>query len=64
VKIACLDDLTLKKKKTVKTTKQNGARRKTHRPKEHGGTPQHQHGPKRREDRNPKYHEVQQKDVA
>jgi hypothetical protein len=33
---------------------------------EEGGMPQHRHCPpaKRREDRNPKYHEEQQKDVA
>jgi hypothetical protein len=55
--------------KVEETTKQKGARReKPHRPKpeEHEGMPQHQLCPltKRREDRNPKYHEEQQKDDA
>jgi hypothetical protein len=54
----------------VKNTKQKrGKRENPHRlkPEEHEGMPHHhQHCPlaKRREDRNPKYHEEQQKCVA
>jgi hypothetical protein len=41
-------------------------KRKKPKPEEQEGMPQHQHFPpaKRRGDRNPKYHEEQQKDVA
>jgi hypothetical protein len=57
--------------KAVETTNQNGEtirRGKPHRPKpeEQGDMPQHRHCPpgKHRGDRNPKYHEEQQKDIA
>jgi hypothetical protein len=53
----------------VTNTRQKGARReKPHMPKpeEQDGMPQHQHCSftKRREDRNPKYYEEKEKDVA
>jgi hypothetical protein len=50
----------------METTKQKEERREKPKPEEQEGMPQHKHCPpaKRREDRNPKYHEEQQKDVA
>jgi hypothetical protein len=53
----------------VETTEQKGKRRKKpHKPKpvEQEGMPQYQHCPyaKHREDKNPKYHEDQRRDVA
>jgi hypothetical protein len=59
----------LQEKAVRTTTKQKGARReKPHRPKpeEQEGMPQHQYCPraKRPEDRTPKYHKDEQKDVA
>jgi hypothetical protein len=47
-----------KKKWRPPSKKKKGGKTK---PEEQGGTPQHQHCPraKRREDRNPKYHEEQ-----
>jgi hypothetical protein len=52
--------------KTIETTKEKGAGREKPKSEEEGGVPQHYHCPyaKRREDRNPKYHEEQHKDVA
>jgi hypothetical protein len=52
--------------KAVEATKQRKGRRKKHKPEEQEGMPQHHHCPhvKRREDRNPKHHEEQRKDVA
>jgi hypothetical protein len=57
-------------KKAVRATKQKGARRNNRpnrpTPEEKKGMPHHQHYPpaRRREDRNPKDHEEQRKDVA
>jgi hypothetical protein len=50
----------------VETTKQKEEKRKQPEPEEKEGMPQHRHCPpaKRRGDRNPQYHEEQQKDVA
>jgi hypothetical protein len=50
----------------VEATKQKEEKRKRLEPEEQEGMPQGQHCPpaKRRGDRNPKYHEEQQKDVA
>jgi hypothetical protein len=50
--------------KAVEATKQKEEKRKKIKPEE--GMPQRQHSPpaKRRGDRNPDYHEEQQKDVA
>jgi hypothetical protein len=52
--------------KVAETTKQKEEKRKNAKPEEHEDMPPHQHYPlaKRRGDRNPKYHEEQQKDVA
>jgi hypothetical protein len=56
----------LTRKKAAETTKQKEEKRKKHEPEEQECMPQHQHCPlaKRRGNRNPKYHEKQQKDVA
>jgi hypothetical protein len=57
-------------KKAVRATKQKGARRNIRpnrpKPEEKKGMPQHEHylPARRREDRNPKCHEEQRKDVA
>jgi hypothetical protein len=50
----------------VETTRQKEERWKKPKPQEHEAMAQHQHCPlaKRREDRNQKYHEDQQKDIA
>jgi hypothetical protein len=61
-----------RKKKELKPPSKNSKRgknlekRKKPKPEEQEGMPQRHHCPlsKRREDRNPKYHEEQQKDVA
>jgi hypothetical protein len=52
--------------KAVEATKQKEEKREKSKPEEHEGMPQSQHYPpeKRRGDRNPKFHEEQQKDVA
>jgi hypothetical protein len=52
--------------KAVETTRQREEKRKQPKPEEQEGMPHHQHCPhaKRRGDRNPKYHEEHQKDVA
>jgi hypothetical protein len=52
--------------KAIETTNQKKKRGEKTQPEEQEGMPQHQHCPpaKRREDRNPKNHEEQQKDLA
>jgi hypothetical protein len=52
--------------KAVEATKQKEEKRKNPKPEEQEGMPQRQHcaPEKRHGDRNPKYHEEQQKDVA
>jgi hypothetical protein len=54
------------KEKAAEATKPKEEKRENPKPEEHEGMPQHQHCPlaKRRGDRNPKYHEEQQKDVT
>jgi hypothetical protein len=61
-----LEQKKILQEKAVETTKQKDERRKQPKPEELEGMPQHQFCPHamRREDRNPKYHEEQQKDVA
>jgi hypothetical protein len=59
----------LQQEKEVETTKQKGSSREINhmpKPEEQEGIPQHQHCPlaKHHEDKSPKYHEEQQKDVA
>jgi hypothetical protein len=50
----------------VEATKQKEEKRKKPKPEEHEGMPEDEHCPlaTRRGDRNPKYHEDQQKNVA
>jgi hypothetical protein len=50
----------------MEATKQKEEKRKKPKPEEHEGMPHREHRPhaKRRGDRNPEYHEEQQKDVA
>jgi hypothetical protein len=61
-----IDNRIVKENKAVEATKRKEEKRKKPKAEEQEGMPQHQHFPseKRRGDRNPEYHEEQQKDVA